>query len=179
VSEIVIARRYAKALFESCEEKKLLKEIAEDFVSINSVFGSNNELKNLIHSQVVQSIKKEAIIKEIFSKNVNALTLTFLRFLCSKKRINLLLEIIAEFQMMYKNVMNIADAEVESVAKLNRIQLDEIKNYLENTYQKKFEIKTKLNEDLVGGFLIRLDDIVIDKSTKYHLKQLETALLAE
>ena len=85
MSEIVIARRYAKAIFDTAEEKKLLKEIATDFKLIHSVFNSNVELRNLVHSQVVQSSKKETVLKEIFSNKVNELSLTFLLFLCSKK----------------------------------------------------------------------------------------------
>ena len=86
---------------------------------------------------------------------------------------------LVEFESMYKAAMNMADAKIESVHNLDKKQLEEIEKFLEKRYKKKFEIKAQLNEDLIGGFLIRLDDLVIDKSTRYHLKQLETALLAE
>lgn len=179
MSEKVIARRYAKALFESANEKKVLDNVSDDLDLIFSTFEVNGDFKAVINSQVIQSSDKKNVLEMIFNKKVNVLTLTFLSFLCEKKRIDIILQIIEEFQILYKEERKITDATIESVTPLSEGQVSDIREYLEERYKKKFQIETLVNENLIGGFLIRIGDIVIDKSVKYHLEQLELTLVAE
>jgi len=59
-----LSGRYAKAIYELAEEKKILTKIVDDFMKLKKLLKENDSLSNLIKSPAIsKSVKQNSILK--------------------------------------------------------------------------------------------------------------------
>lgn len=172
-----IAVRYSKALFTLAEEKGKLTEVQQDIELIKSVCETNNEFKNLLDFPIVQASKKISIFTEIFGKRVNPLTLEFLKLTANNKRESYLLPICYSFINLYKEKQGIKTVNFISVEGINENIKKEVIKLVKNSYKADIELVEHTNEQLIGGFVLRVDDEQFDASVANHLRNIEKELI--
>ena len=69
-------------------------------------------------------------------------------------------------------------AELTSPSALDGKQLDLIKTNIETMTKKSVLLETKEDASLIGGFTVKIDDIVIDNSVRYQLFKLKEKLIS-
>ena len=79
-----ITTRYAKSLLGLVLEKNLLEETVSDMKLIKSVCSTNKDFSLLLKSPVVKTDKKLNIFSQIFSKNLNELSMQFVKIIATK-----------------------------------------------------------------------------------------------
>lgn len=98
----------------------------------------------------------------------------FLKILVKNGDFSLHEKVMAEFEILDRKAKNISQAEVtfakEAVS--NAKILDELNELV----GKKVEIKKKVDENILGGVVVRVDDTLIDASVKTQLKTLNKTL---
>jgi F-type H+-transporting ATPase subunit delta len=65
---------------------------------------------------------------------------------------------------------------IVSAFPLTKTQIKNIKNILTKTHE--INIKTKIKTTLIGGFIIKIDDIFLDFSLKEQLKKLSKKIIS-
>jgi len=173
MQEHKISLRYARALLESAKNEGIADKILEDLQKVKATFESSKELQRLVASPVFQTYKKRKILTEIFDEiKISKITLDFIMLLIDKRRGNLILDIISEFETQYNIANNKLPIEVISAIELNE---NEKQRIIERINQKtKMEVipKYKIDESLKGGIIVKIDDWVYDASLKNQLKNL-------
>ena len=90
-----LSGRYAKAIYELAEEKKILTKIVDDFISLKKLLEESDSLSNLIKSSAIsKSDKQNSILKILNKANVQKLTTKFFGTLASNGRLILINEVI-------------------------------------------------------------------------------------
>ena len=173
-----VSFRYAKALLDSAKKEGVTEIISKDFESIKMTFLMSKELRHFAASPVVQLWRKRKILNEIFlEENINKLTLEFLILLIDKRRGDLILSIIDEFEKQYNILNKRLPIIVEASVELD----DKIKNQIIKKVAEKAKMtilpEYRLNKELKGGILVRIDDWVFDASIKNQLKILKRQLI--
>lgn len=110
----LVAERYAKALFELSLEKGLAEEAYRDSLLISNTCENSRELRLLLKSPVINSGKKLTILKEIFGKEINNLTLTYLLIMVRKNREAFIPAIAIQFIALYQVYRNILTVHFKS-----------------------------------------------------------------
>jgi F-type H+-transporting ATPase subunit delta len=82
-----------------------------------------------------------------------------------------------EFHALDLKKKGIVQVKVESSHALNHENEKAILNELNKLVKGNFEIKKKIDEQLIGGVVIQIDDRIIDASVKNHLEQLKDNLI--
>ena len=100
----------------------------------------------------------------------------FLKLLLENDRVEVLPEIAAHFDRLKADVENIIDVTVTSAAPISKSQQDTIATAMRERLGRDVTIKTEIDENLIGGAVIRAGDVVIDGSTRARLEGLATAL---
>ena len=73
-----LSGRYAKAIYELAEEKKILTKIVDDFMSLKKLLEESDSLSNLIKSPAIsKSDKQNSILKILNKAKVQKLTTNF------------------------------------------------------------------------------------------------------
>jgi F-type H+-transporting ATPase subunit delta len=171
-----IAIRYATALLEAAETQKSVDAVTADLSALKALYADSAEFKTLIHSPTIQLAQKEKMISDTF-KNVNTLTLTFLTLLAKKNRLNILTDSIAEFERLIDLKSGIVHAEVTGSVQLTDHQLASIKSNLEEQLNVTVNLSSKIDEQILGGYVVRVNDTMIDHSIKNQLAKLKDNLL--
>lgn len=174
MSEKRIASRYAKPLLELAEEKGSLEEVMKDMTSIKSLCESNRDFVLMLKNPIIPSLKKLALLKKIFDKKVSKITLATLDLIARKNRENYLPEIAQEFTRKYNSFKGIAEATITTVIPLNSSLKKEVVNIVQKvTGKDSVELTEEVNESILGGFILKIDDRQIDDSINSKLKELK------
>jgi len=171
----IISQRYAQALFDLAQEMKILDRINKDMLLVKSVVIENPEFKRLLASPIIPPGKKSQIIKGIFEKHLDKLSFRFLQLVVKKER-EIYLQFIAEnFTSLYKKFKNIATVNLITAQPIDeKIRKDIIKLLVDTTH-KEIELLEDVDEQLIGGFVLSLEDTKYDASLRKKISRLQKA----
>lgn len=168
-----LASRYAKSLIDLSIEKGQLEKIYADMQWLHEVVKGSHEFANLLRSPIIKADKKKKIIDAVVRDRVSDVTSTFIHLLISKGREIYLPEIIAAFISQYKEHKNIYEIKFTTAVPIDETVEKAIIDQIRKTSDmQNIELKTEVNEDLIGGFVLEAGDKFIDASVAYDLKQI-------
>ena len=169
----LIAKRYAKALFDLSLELNVIEDIRADMELIKSVCESNNDFNRLLVSPVIRTEKKQKVITAIFEGKINDLSLRYLNIITRKKRESFIKQIAEEYIVNYKKFKNIFTIHFESVTEISADLRKKVIQLLEDRTGANIELVEEINKELIGGFVLKYDDFKYDASIEYMLRRLK------
>ncbi len=171
-----IAVRYAKALFEAALDKGRLDSIQEDMNSLGSLDRQVPEFRDLLESPILNVRAKQKILTNLFKGKLEDLSFRFLMLLTEKKRESFLPSACRVFHDLYKKEKDIMAAMVTTAGTLQVATAKHIKETLEDFFKSHIELITEVNPDLIGGFILRVEDQQLDASVALQLKKIKKEL---
>jgi F-type H+-transporting ATPase subunit delta len=174
-----ISNRYANALIELAEEKKAFDKISEDIQIVYNTLTASKELRVMLASPVIKESDKTKILVSIFEKHISKDSLNFLRFIVERNREEVLFHIVKRYLELRDIKLGIVNVELKSAAGLNDKQKSEMKSKLTMFSGKKVRIKFTTDESLIGGFIAKIGDTVLDASIVRQLELLRQSLLSD
>jgi len=168
----LLAKRYAQALFDLSLEYRIEEKVAADMRLVGRILAENRELRRIMANPVLQGSKKVKILNRLFGERLNELSLRFFNLIVRKGREVYLESICLAFEDIYKDYKNVVGAELITATKSD----DKIRNLmvgkLKAITDKDIELKEIVNEDIIGGFVLRLEDYQYDASVTSQLRRL-------
>ena len=173
----LISDRYASALYDLASEKKLVDVVLDDLLFIQSTIKNNKDLKLVIKSPLIKSNDKLEILQNILkSKKPNELSSTFLKVLSKNKRFQKTLDIISQFKNINAQKRGDVLADITSAEKLSNEQQDNIKEQLRTILGDKLSLSYKVDEQIIGGLIIKVGSKMIDTSLSNKINKLKIAM---
>lgn len=167
-----INTRYAKSLFLLAKEKNIIDEIKKNIELLIQWFGDYPEIQILLEHPVIKPSKKIAIISELLQDKINKYTLLFLKLIIKKKRENHLKSICIDFIDLYKKHQGIKTALITTSIELTLTHKTNINKSIEKAFSSVIELNTKVDESILGGMIIQVEDKQLDLSVANQIKQL-------
>lgn len=174
------ASGYANAISELAEAAggQTQALVLRDLKLATNEINSSPDLQIALHHPAVPPNEKKDMIVKLFKERTNDLTLRLLELLCDRRRIDLLPQIEQEYQKILCDKQNILAGTLVSAEKMNPADVENIKNKLNSKYGKSIELQEVVDKSLLGGFVLRLGDEVIDGSLKGRLHSIKKSLLS-
>ncbi len=176
MSNTKISKRYAKALFEFSQEEKIVEDIYADMAYIQNLCHLSKDFVAMLKSPVIKVAKKIEIISAILDGKVSEITLRFLSIISKNRREFIIPSLSEQFILMYKDSKGLKEVNLFSATKLPKAVIDEIAVTMEKQIHKTIEINESIDESLIGGFIINIDDQQFDASIKTKLVRLKNVL---
>jgi F-type H+-transporting ATPase subunit delta len=176
--ETKVARRYAKSLIDLANEKGVLDAVNKDMKMFVEVCSQNRDLALVLSNPIVHSDKKLNILRSIFSDKMNKMTIAFFEIVIRKTREKYLIQIAKEFTEQYKYLKGIQTAEIISAVGLDDKLRKQVYEMLRNNNNSEVELIEKVDKNLIGGFVLRIDDRQYDASIASDLRKLTQAFSA-
>lgn len=174
MSEHRISSRYAKSLIDLAGETGKLERVLEDVQSFKTVC-DNRDFELFLKSPIIKADKKEKIFDKLFAGKYDELTMAFLKILLKKGREPLLTDIAIEFISQYKKRKHISSVKLTTAAPLSESTLAAIREKLlsSSATDEKIEIKTAVDSEIIGGFVVEIEDQLYDASVAHKLSLLK------
>lgn len=168
------ATRYAKGLMQFAQETGQAQVINQEMVDVRNAIESSRELAQFLESPLLDSKRKNTIAKEIF-KGFSPSTQNFITLVINQRREKWLKQIAKQFNDLYDFINNTRTAEIITATPLDdsliqRI-VDQAKAIMGAEYS--YKVDSKIDEKLIGGYVLRVGDKQIDSSVKYKLDRLK------
>jgi F-type H+-transporting ATPase subunit delta len=168
-----LAYRYAKSLIDLSIERDQLESVYSDMQFLKQVCAGSRDFVNLLRSPVVPSDKKQSIIDAVAKTNISELTAAFIRLLIHKNRESDMPEIIVAFIEQYNTIKGIHKVRLTTATAIS----DDLKNAIVSKVKKEaslanVELDAKINESLIGGFVLEFNNNLIDASILRDLKDI-------
>jgi len=169
-----IASRYAKSLLDLAIEQNSVERVLEDINSFKKAT-ENRDFYLLLKSPIINTTKKASIVKAIFGEQFDKMTLGFINIVLNKGRESYLPDIADQFIVQYKKHKHVSTVTVTTAAPLSEDALNKIKEQLlgSTSTDDNVELVTKVDEDIIGGFVIEFDDKLYDASVAHKLAKLK------
>ena len=148
MGNIKLAGRYAKSLIDLAKERNQVEAIYNDALYFNAI-AENNDFAVMMRSPVIPVDKKQTIFQAIFGNKVSDITTSFFKIVISKGRESFLKEIMNEVINQYNELKGITKVHFTSA----------VSSTLKNV-----DLTTKVDEKLIGGFVLEFDNNIFDSS---------------
>ena len=178
MSEAIVAKRYADALFQLGKEKNTLEQLVTEFQVVLEVFESNEQLDTFLMHPKVDNTKKKDLIAEVF-KGMQPDVVHTIKLLVDRHRITAIPAIIEQFISLVNDAKGIADATVYSVRDLT----DAEKRDLEQTFARKLGktglvLKNVVDPSIIGGVKIRIGNTIYDGTISNKLNRISRSIVS-
>lgn len=174
-----ISERYAKALMQLAVEKESFDKVSEDIDTVYNTLDKSKELRAVLTSPIIEEKKKIEVLDAIFSSHVGGEVQGFLKFVVEKNREDILFNIVKRYRELRDTKLGVINISITGVADFTDNQKEELKKHLEQYTGKKVKAEYKTNEKMIGGFIVKAGDKVIDASVQHQLERLRKQMLKE
>lgn len=159
----VVARPYAKALFELAKAQGKEETVAQDLGGVLTVWDGDREFRQFIRRPEVPAKIKRETVHRIFS-GLDSTTERLLDVVIDKKREDALSTIYEEYRNLWDASRGIAHAEATSASPLSAEQQEALEAALGRATGQTVKLTLKEDASLLGGLVIRMGDRVLDGS---------------
>lgn len=177
MSEAVVAKRYAEALYQIGSEKAILDTLEIDAGVVQEVFNQNKKLLMFLTHPRVENKKKKQFINEVF-QGLSGDMLNTMKLLVERNRIDLMPFIVKQFIHFTNEAKGIAEATVFSVRPLSDSEIQKLSETFAKRFNKKaIKLENKVDPSIIGGIKLRMGNSIYDGSISGKLKRIERSIV--
>ena len=166
------ATRYAKAILDLAVQDKATDALEKDMRTVMATISDSEELQEMLASPVIQgSAKKQAL--DVIFKGSHAITEGLVSMLIENKRIGLLNEVAQKYIILNEQLKGENLALVTTAVPLTPELEKKILKQIVQVTGKNVTIESKVDESIIGGFVLRVGDLQYDASIANKLNNLK------
>jgi F-type H+-transporting ATPase subunit delta len=172
-----VAIRYASSFLDTAIENNVIDKVSEDFDLIYNSIIKSNELKNAIKSPIIKNETKRNIFDAIFGNKIGIDAKSYLNFVITKGRENILVGILERFFFLRDEHLGIANVDAIIAFDLTSDQKTQLQQKFALLLNKKVKFKYSVDKKIIGGFIAKVGDTVYNASLLHQLDLLKNQFL--
>ncbi len=176
----IAARRYAKALMDLGVDKGAYQQYAADLGKIQTTVEKAPLLKAaLLNRAFSNRAKRDLMLKVFAGEGFSEVVINFISLLVERDRMHQLPQIIKHYGELVDGFEGRVRATVYSVYPLEGAEVDKLKTALDGALQKKSVLENHIDQTLIGGIVLKVNNLLIDGSVRSQLRRLSETLRKE
>jgi len=180
MASTVVARRYARALFEASRDAGELDTVVSQLETFAGALEASPDLRGVLSTPALPLEDRQGLLRALLEDaGASRLTTNALLLLTERGRLDALSEITEAFREEADRAAGRVRARVSSATPLSDEQVDEVKGALEHATGKSVVVEAAVDPDLIGGVVAQIGGIVYDGSLKSQLRRLRAAIAQE
>jgi len=170
---VVVAKRYAKSIFNLAHEKGKLENTYEEVNILVEVFKNDQIALDFLTNPVLSFSKKKEVFDNILKSMLKPFTMSILYFIIKQKRASLLMQIFEEYNLLYRKEMKIMYVDLITAKKAN----DELKNIIVKRLgqEQNILLNERIDKSVLGGVLIKVNDRQFDSTVKSYINKIKSS----
>jgi len=176
MNESQISVRYAKALFQSASDKKLLDEVFRDMELLTETC-QVKEFQYLLAQPSLQTSQKCSMVESLLKKHLTWISLSLVELVIRNKREIYLPGIARNYKELYRKAKGIRSATLVTAYPVGDEEVEKIRKMIQDTFKEKVELAKKIDEEIIGGFVLTIEDMQYDASVARNLRKMKNQLM--
>jgi F-type H+-transporting ATPase subunit delta len=166
-----IARVYGDALFEVAKEAGKLDEVHEQLGEFADALAESRELQIFLFSPYFSSEEKREGIAKVISGGAEELV-NFLELLAEKHRMPAIFRIRAQLDELWAEENRRLEVRLTSAVPLDESVVERVGEEIERKTNMQIDLASDVDEDILGGLVLRVGNMVLDASLRAKLERL-------
>ena len=166
-----IARVYAEALFGAAKEEGKLDVIREQLAQFAEALEKGSEMQLFFFSPYFSSTEKSEGLRKAIDGAEPEL-INFLELLCEKHRVPVIFRIRRKFEELWAKENKRLGVTVTSAVELDPSVVEKIGEEIERQTGQKVELESRVDDDILGGLVLQVGNMVLDASVRNNLEKL-------
>lgn len=179
MNEGKISIRYAQALYALAEEKNLQKEIYDSLERLSQAFFEVPELAGTLANPMHNRTEKLNLLITASASKLNSLLAEFFGFVIDKGREEFMVFISMSFQKIYREKERVVIGKITSALPLKDASIQKIRQLVDTQFSASIELSTEVEPEILGGFILEVDNYRMDSSIRTELEHIRTELLRD
>jgi len=172
-----LAERYAAALFELADERRLLDEIAASLRQLRAMLAESMDLSRLVSSPLLsREDQAKAIVAVAERAGFSPLVRDFLAVVAKNRRLFAVPAMIDAYLEKLAERRGEVTAQVAAAQPLSDSQLDLLREQLRRSVGRRVSVDVRVDPGLIGGMVVKLGSRMIDGSISSKLQRLQLAM---
>ncbi|MBR2368635.1 MAG: F0F1 ATP synthase subunit delta [Paludibacteraceae bacterium] len=167
-----ISIRYAKALLSSAKEAKVEEKVYSEMVALESAFSQIDLLKQAMSNPTLTKEEKIKLLNSIFNNKTSNLTKSFISLVVDHGREDYFYRIALSYQDLYRKDKNIVVTHLTTAVEADDKIKKQIIKSVEVSENSKVELRTEINPDIIGGYILDIEGKRLDASIIRQLSKL-------
>lgn len=177
-SHQIVAKRYAKALFEIASQQNITSEVEEQLKALVTAIQGNVEIEKFLHHpNITASVKLDAV-KNGYKGELSDAVATTLQLLLERGRAASIPALSEGYIKIANEALGRANATVSSPYPLSDKETAEITTFFSKLSGKNIRLEQHIDKSLLGGIQVRIGDRLYDGSMKSKLANMHKQLLS-
>jgi F-type H+-transporting ATPase subunit delta len=172
----VVAKRYAKALFQLAQDKGLVSETEIQLKLIVDVIEGNAEVRAFLAAPNIALVTKKQSLFKAFGADVSPIVLNAVNLLIERGREGELAAVLAAYLQVAGEALGRSDAHVTTPKPLSEDEKSKLAEKFGAILGKTIRVTNTVNPELLGGLTVRIGDTLYDGSLKGKLERLDKTL---
>ncbi|AZA89604.1 ATP synthase F1 subunit delta [Chryseobacterium tructae] len=168
-----VAKRYAQGLLDFTNESGQTAAVFSEMKDVVKIMIESKDLNKFFLTPYIDAKKKIEVANEIF-KGLSASSQNLIRLVIKHGRENQLKNIAQEFINKVEDINGVQRVTLTTATQLSKENIDQIlrSTNLVNA-NSNFDLKVNINQDILGGYILRVGDQQVDASVKTKLNQVK------
>jgi F-type H+-transporting ATPase subunit delta len=171
----VVARTYARALFEAAQDEGRVEPVREELATFVEALDDVPELRSLIRNPELDPPTKAAVLDAVL-EGADELIRNFVRVVTEKGRAAQLDEIAREYEALVAAAAQILSVELTTAYELSDDEASAIVRQIEEASGRRVEAARTVDPDLIGGLVLKAGSLEVDSSIRGRLDRLRRDL---
>jgi F-type H+-transporting ATPase subunit delta len=169
------AKKIAAILYDTAGGEAI--QVHTSLQHIGDLIKKDAQLKSLFQSKRIHNDKKIQIIREVFSNFFHVLAVEFLGLMVKDRSIHIIRQVIKAYSDLYKEKAGTINVHAHVSQEMEVAYINALQENLKSTINKNVDFKIEVDNDLLGGIKLRIENMFLDASLKSKLNRLQSKLL--
>lgn len=171
-----VAERYARALLEVAKAQHTEERIARELATVSPVFARGTPLRRFLESLQIVQAERLQFLERTIGQACAPLALNFLSLVVKRGRVHELPLVIEEYQRLYDLDRGVQRVVATSAQPLTSSERERLSARLEALTGQTVALEEKVDENLMGGVVLRTGHHVVDGSLRRRFQELAAIL---
>jgi F-type H+-transporting ATPase subunit delta len=172
-----LALSYAQALLELAQQQNLAEPIGRELAQVREIVEQNKTFALFLADPGISEHEHGETIKRIFGGQLNPLLMSFLGVLNQKGRLKSIVQVSEAYDDLLDEALGKIEVDVTVAQRLTDAQLEEVRQKVSAALKKDAVVHQYVDERIIGGLVLRVQDKLIDGSVKAQLDAMRRQLL--
>lgn len=165
----LISIRYARALLKACDDKQTASAVYHDMQNMAYCYEHVPAIVGVLTNPMLSKAKKSEILKATAGNGCSTLTERFIRLVIDEGRVDCMSFIVHAFVDLYRKDYKMIRVCLTTAVTPSSDVIKQLRSLVEKQTHSEAEFSSKVDPNIIGGFVLEYDTYRMDASVKSQL----------